>query len=109
MLHNTSIAEIIAMEDITLQDFNQSVAYKEIFGLGEQRGREQGLKRGLQKGLQEDVLDITLRLLRRRCGGQSPEQDTQVRALSLPKLEALAEALLDFQGPDDRKAWLTAG
>ena len=105
------------MGGITLEDFTQSVAYREIFGLGEQRGRElglelgrgQGLEQGLQKGLQAGELDITLRLLRLRCGGLSPEQDAQIRALPLPKLEALAEALLDFQGPDDLKAWLAAG
>ena len=90
------------MGGITLEDFTQSVAYREIFGLGEQRGREQGLEQGLQAG----ELDITLRLLRLRCGGLSPEQDAQIRALPLPRLEALAEALLDFQSPNDLTAWL---
>jgi predicted transposase YdaD len=97
------------MGGITLEDFTQSVAYREIFGLGEQRGREQGLEQGLQKGLQAGELDITLRLLRLRCGGLSPEQESRIRALPLPRLEALAEALLDFQGPDDLKAWLAGG
>jgi predicted transposase YdaD len=107
------IPEICAMGGITLEDFTQSVAYREIFGLGEQRGREQGLEQGreqgLEQGLQAGELDITLRLLRLRCGGLSPEQDAQIRALPLPRLEALAEALLDFQGVDDLKAWLAAG
>ena len=83
------IPEICAMAGITLEDFTQSVAYKEIFGLGE--------------------LDITLRLLRRRCGGLTPEQDAQIRTLPRPRLEALAEALLDFQGSDDLNAWLAVG
>jgi hypothetical protein len=95
------IPEICAMAGITLEDFSQSAAYKEIFGLGEQRGREQGLQAG--------ELDITLRLLRRRCGRISPEQERRIRALPLPELEALAEALLDFQGADDLNAWLAAG
>ena len=30
----------------------------------------------------------------------------QIRALPLVQLEALAEALLDFQGPVDLTAWL---
>ncbi len=77
------------MAGITLEDFTQSVAYKEIFGLGE--------------------LDITLRQLRRRCGGLTPEQDAQIRALPRPRLEALAEALLDFQGSDGLNAWLAVG
>ncbi|MFN7898766.1 MAG: DUF4351 domain-containing protein [Synechococcaceae cyanobacterium] len=85
------------MGGLTLEDFTQSVAYREIFGLGE------------QQGLLAGQLDITLRLPRRRCGGLSPEQDAQIRSLPRRKLEALAEALLDFQGPDDLKAWLAAG
>jgi hypothetical protein len=88
------IPEICAMGGITLEDFTQSVAYKEIFGLGE----EQGLKTG--------ELEITLRLLQRRCGGLTPSQEARIRALPLPQLEALAEALLDFKGADDLEAWL---
>jgi len=92
------IPEICAMGGITLEDFTQSVAYKEIFGLGEEQGREQGLKTG--------ELEITLRLLQRRCGGLTPSQEARIRALPLPQLEALAEALLDFKGADDLEAWL---
>jgi predicted transposase YdaD len=88
------IPEICAMGGITLEDFTQSVAYREIFGLGE----EQGLKTG--------ELEITLRLLQRRCGGLTPSQEARIRALPLPQLEALAEALLDFKGADDLEAWL---
>ena len=99
------IPEICAMGGITLEDFSQSVAYKEIFGLGEERGREQGLEQGLKTG----ELEITLRQLRRRCGGLSASQEACIRALALPQLEALAEALLDFQGADDLEAWLSAG
>ncbi|MEB3244317.1 MAG: DUF4351 domain-containing protein, partial [Cyanobacteriota bacterium] len=118
------IPEICAMGGITLEDFSQSVAYKEIFGLGEQRGREQGREQGLQQGREQGLqqgreqgleqglktgeLEITLRLLQRRCGGLTASQDARIRALPLPQLEALAEALLDFQGADDLEAWLTA-
>ena len=98
------IPEICAMGGITLEDFTQSVAYKEIFGLGEQRGLEQGLERGLKTG----ELEITLRQLRRRCGGLSATQETRIRALPLPQLEALAEALLDFRGVLDLEAWLAS-
>ena len=92
------IQEICAMGGITLEDFSKSVAYREIFGLGEQRGREQGLKTG--------ELEITLRQLRRRCGGLTPSQEARIRALPLPQLEALAEALLDFQAAADLETWL---
>lgn len=90
------------MGGITLEDFTQSVAYREIYSLGEKRGREQGLEQGRQAG----ELDMALFLLRRRCGALTSEQEARVRLLPLARLEALAEALLDFQGPDDLTAWL---
>ena len=85
---------------------------------GEQRGRQQGLKegerqgeeRGLQlghnQGLHQEAQSLVLRLLPRRCGQLSHEQELAVRALPLEKLEALAEALLDFDGPEPLDAWL---
>jgi predicted transposase YdaD len=100
------IPEICAMGGITLEDFTQSVAYKEIFGLGEQLGREQGLEKGWEQGLKTGELEITLRLLQRRCDAITPSQEARIRALPLPQLEALAEALLDFKGADDLEAWL---
>jgi hypothetical protein len=49
-----------------------------------------------------------MRLLQRRCGGLTPSQEARIRALPLPQLEALAEALLDFRGPADLEAWLVS-
>ncbi|MFM7634225.1 MAG: DUF4351 domain-containing protein, partial [Cyanobacteriota bacterium] len=107
------IPEICAMGGITLEDFTKSVAYKEIFGLGEERGLERGLEQGLEQGREQGLktgeLEITLRLLLRRCGALTPSQHARIRALPLPRLEALAEALLEFQGADDLEAWLAAG
>lgn len=78
------IPEICAMGGIPLEDFPQSVAYKEIFGLGEERG----------------------------CAGLTPTQEARIRALPLPlplpQLEALAEALLDVQGQADLEHSLSA-
>jgi len=96
------IPEICAMGGITLEDFSKSVAYREIFGLGEAQGREQGLEQGLKTG----ELELTMRLLQRRCGGLTPSQEARIRALPLPQLEALAEALLDFQAAADLEKWL---
>jgi predicted transposase YdaD len=87
-----SIQELCAMGGITLDDFTQSVAYREIFGRGEARGEAK----------------VTLRQLARRCGPLSAEQESVIRRLPLERLEALAEALLDFEGMDDLKAWLAA-
>ena len=94
-----SITDICAMGGITLDDFTSSVAYKEIFG--------RGLEEGQQQGRQAEAAAMSLRLLQRRCGPLSPEQQSQIQALPLAELEALAEALLDFQGAADLTAWLS--
>ena len=83
-----SIQELCAMGGITLDDFTQSVAYREIFGRGEAK--------------------VTLRQLARRCGPLSAEQESRIRSLPLERLEALAEELLDFEGMADLHSWLAA-
>jgi hypothetical protein len=50
---------------------------------------------------------LALRQLQRRFGALLPAaQQAQIQALPLAQLEALAEALLDFQGTADLAAWL---
>ena len=98
------LPEICAMGGITLEDFSQSAAYREIFGQGLQEGRLEGR----QQGRQEGEVELALLMLRRRCGELSPELQLQVSQLSLPQLQALAEALLDFTGMADLKAWLAS-
>jgi len=95
----STVPEICAMGGITVEDFSSSVAYREIFGLGRQEGR--------QEGRQAEAAALTLRLLQRRCGSLNPNQQARIQALPLSALEALADALLDFQGPEDLKAWLS--
>jgi hypothetical protein len=103
-----SIPELCAMGGITLEEFTQSVAYKEIFGQGRLEGQREGRQEGMREGRQEGELDLALRQLRRRCGDLTPEQVARVRALPLERLEELAEALLDFQGAADLDTWLGA-
>ena len=105
---------------ITIDDFTSSRIYKEIFGQGRseglqegrqgglQEGRLQGLDAGKREGRQEEAAALALRQLQRRCGALAPDQAAQIQALPLAQLEALAEALLDFQGPNDLAAWLRA-
>ncbi|MFM7393413.1 MAG: DUF2887 domain-containing protein [Cyanobium sp.] len=95
-----SISELCAMGSITIDKFTQSVAYQEIFGQGRLEGR--------QEGVQEGETAVTLRLLNRRCGPLNPETTARIQALPLEQLEALAEALLDFNGPADLTTWLAA-
>ena len=100
------------MGGITLDDFTQSVAYQEIFGRGEAQGEARGVAlgeaRGVALGQVQGEAKVTLRLLARRCGPLSEEQETLIRGLPLMRLEALAEALLDFEGMADLNAWLAA-
>jgi len=109
-----SIPEICAMGGLTIDDFTSSAIYKEIFGLGQQdgleegrqEGRREGRREGQQEGRQAEAAALTLRLLQRRCGPLSPQQQQHIQALPLARLEALADALLDFHGPADLAAWL---
>jgi len=93
-----SIQEVCALGGVTIEDFSKSVAYQEIFGLGEARGEARGKAEGEST--------VILRLLQRRCGPISAATAARIQALPLEKLEALAEALLDFSGPADLTAWL---
>jgi predicted transposase YdaD len=68
----------------------QSVIYQDILQEGEERGER----------------SLVLRQLARRIGEVSPEMRSQIQALSLPQLEALGEALLDFTKPDDLHEWI---
>jgi predicted transposase YdaD len=94
-----SITEICAMGGITLDDFTSSVAYKEIFG--------RGLEEGQQQGRQAEAAAMTLRQLQRRCGPLPSDQQQRIQALPLAELEALADALLDFQRIADLTSWLS--
>jgi hypothetical protein len=49
---------------------------------------------------------MVLRLLNRRCGELMPAVRSRIEALSLPQLEQLSEALLDFGGLADLQIWL---
>ena len=87
------LQEICAMGGITLEDLRNSVAYREIYGEGREEGRQEG------------EFELIQRLLRRRCGSLSPEQNQQLRTLTIEQREALSEALLDFQGAADLDRW----
>jgi len=101
-----SIQEVCALGGVTIEDFSKSVAYQEIFGLGEARGEARGVAKGKAEGKAEGESTVILRLLQRRCGPISAATTARIQALPLEKLEALAEALLDFSGPADLTAWL---
>jgi hypothetical protein len=99
-----SIQELCAVGSITLEDFTESVAYRKIFGLGEALDEARGVALGQAQG----EAKVSLHQLIRRCGPLSAEQESLIHSLPLQRLEALAEALLDFEGMADLDAWLAA-
>jgi len=80
------------MAILTVGDFTQSVAHRDIFGLGEACGEAK----------------VTLRQLNRCCGPLSEASAVQIHPLPVDKLEALADTLLEFQGPAELAIWLAA-
>jgi hypothetical protein len=63
-----------------------------------------GRQEGEAKGRQDGEAKGTLRLLTRRCCPLTGASIAQNRALPVDQLEALADALLDFQAPADLAA-----
>jgi predicted transposase/invertase (TIGR01784 family) len=88
-----SRVEVEAMLDITLKETR---VYREI----KQEGREQGR--------QEEAVNFVTRQLRKRLGEFPQEVGSVILGLSLPMLEDLGEALLDFTSLADLQAWLEA-
>jgi hypothetical protein len=64
------------------------------------------MREGIQTGKQQEAVLLIMRQLNRRCGALSPQLQERVTSLSVPQLEDLGEALLDFTGVDDLVAWL---
>jgi predicted transposase YdaD len=73
-----------------------------------QRGEQRGRELGQQEGAQREAIALILRQLNRRLRLQSLPESllSQVQQLSLPQLENLSEALLDFQTLADLERWL---
>ena len=59
-----------------------------------------------QQVVQITETNMVIRQLNRRCGSLSDTLETKVRSLSIPQLESLGEALLDFQDITDLENWL---
>ncbi|MGA7933495.1 MAG: DUF4351 domain-containing protein [Kovacikia sp.] len=93
---DTELVRQIMRWDMTV--LRESPWYQEI--------RQESLQEGREEGRQEEGQSLILRQLTRCIGEVSPEMRLQVQALSLPQLEALGEALLDFSEPADLEEWL---
>ena len=84
----------------------ESTMYQSILREGEERGLEQGLEQGLIEGRAAEGKALVLKQLTRKLGSLSPELTANVSDLSLERLEALAEDLLDFTSTADLESWL---
>jgi predicted transposase/invertase (TIGR01784 family) len=67
---------------------------------------EQGIAKGRTEGRTEEARSLILRQLIRRFGTFSVRMKTEVQSLNLQQLEALSEALLDFDQLSDLTDWL---
>jgi predicted transposase/invertase (TIGR01784 family) len=93
-----TLEEIQKMLNLKEADITQTRFYQEVLEIGE--------KKGLQQGVQQGEANLTIRLLKRRCGNLTAIQEQKVRSLSISQLESLGEALLDFQNMSDLENWL---
>jgi uncharacterized protein YjeT (DUF2065 family) len=85
-------------EILDAQDREELMALSQVFLDWEQKTIDQAQK--------QEAESLVLRQLTRRLGQVMPETETEIRALSLPQLEDLGEALLDFSQPSDLDLWL---
>jgi hypothetical protein len=53
-----------------------------------------------------DTLLPFVPIITRRIGSITPSQESKIRSLSLPQLEELGEALLEFSKASDLEDWL---
>ena len=90
-----NIIKQILMRDI----MRESVTYQAILREGRQEGRQEGRKEGL--------VTIVLRLLTHKFGTLPPKLHTRITRLHIPRLESLAEAILDFQSIADLELWFS--
>ncbi|PSB11839.1 hypothetical protein C7B61_01895 [filamentous cyanobacterium CCP1] len=76
----------------------ESVIYQEL--------REEAREEARQEIRQEEARSLILRLLARKVGEVSTTVQSHIETLSLSQLEALGEALLDFETLADLSGWL---
>ncbi|GAB4284217.1 MAG: Rpn family recombination-promoting nuclease/putative transposase [Oscillatoriaceae cyanobacterium] len=99
---NLSIEEIRNMLDLREADVTKTRFYQEVIQIGRQEGRQEGEQLGQQLG----EANLIVRQISRRFGALTPEKVSQIRSLSIPQLESLGEALLDFQSLGELDSWL---
>ena len=101
---NSTLEQMMVYVKIPNQELRHSRAAQELI----EEGRQEGLQLGEAEGRRAEAASMTLRLLTRRCSPLSEATTARIQALPQERLEALADALLDFSGAEDLTAWLAA-
>jgi len=94
--------EILMIAGLPLQELRHTRAVQEIL----EEGRQEGRQEGREAGRQQEAAALAIRQLVRRFGSLDPACQERLAAMPLPRLEQLAEDLLDFTGPGDLQGWL---
>ncbi len=74
---------------------------------GLQEGLQEGRQEGLQEGRQEEAANLVLRQLTRKLANLSETMVKRVKKLTIPQLENLGEALLEFTQIGDLETFLS--
>jgi predicted transposase YdaD len=101
-----SPSQLMATLGISKDFWRHTRAFQDILAEGRQEGREEGRELGLEEGRRREASALALRQLERRCGSLEVPTSSRIEAFSLPQLEELALALLDFRGVGDLQTWL---
>jgi predicted transposase/invertase (TIGR01784 family) len=104
-LPQLSTEEILMMFDLKTATMPKLDAYETLVKYWQDKAKEEGLQEGRQEGRQEGGANLLIRQLIGRFGNITENQREKVRSLSIPELESLGEALLDFQGMSDLESW----
>lgn len=98
--------EKIFQQEVSRTKGRQKEVMMEYITTWERRGIAKGIEQGKEIGLKEGELRLIFRLLNQLIGTLSPATKKQIKNLSLPQLERLSDALLQFSSKDDLLAWL---
>ncbi len=97
-----SPSQLMATLGISKDFWRHTRAFQEILA----EGRQEGVELGHEEGRRREASVLASRLLERRCGSIDASTGSRIEVLSLPQLEELALALLDFRGAEDLQTWL---
>lgn len=90
---------------IELEEKEWIMSLRSIFQEKLAETEQKGIQQGIQAGIQQQR-DLVSRLLKRKVGELPPELESQMKNLSVDKLQNLGEALLDFSTQEDLINWL---